>query len=191
MRRLAACIDRGLDLVQPEQEEIRRHVAVVAEVAALLDPANGQCTRREADFERILSRLAGGDGPIPAHMAAVMGSSCAGLFAGGDAADRVQDDLELERWFRLMKGHERRIHGRRHAGVRIVQEGPTLAPTLDAHAAHPEPFHVEDLFPYRGMREPECQRQAMSRRKIMRKARSKRSRPQLLAGLERRYLSHS
>ena len=191
MSRLAACIDRGRDLVRPEQEAIRRHVAVVAEVAATLDPANRPCPLREADFERLLSRLAGDDGPIPAHMAAVMGSFRAGLFAGGDAADRVQDNLELERWFRLMKGHERRIHGRRHAGVRIVQEGPTLAPTLDAHAAHPEPFHVEDLFPYRGMREPRCQRQAMGRRKIMRKARSKRSRPQLLAELERRYLDHS
>jgi hypothetical protein len=163
----------------------------VAEVAAALDPANRPCARREADFEGILSRLAGDDGPIPAHMAGVMRSFRAGLFAGGDAADRVQDNLELERWFRLMKGHERRIHGRRHAGVRIVQEGPTLAPTLDAHAAHPEPFHVEDLLPYRSARVPECQRQAIHRRKVMRKARSTKRRPQLLAELERRYLGLS
>lgn len=121
-------------------------------------------------------------------MAAVMRSFRAGLFTGGDAVDRVQDNLELERWFRLIKGHERRIHGRRHAGVRIVQEGPTLAPALDAHAAHPGPFHVEDLLPYHSARAPECQRQAMYRRKVMRKARSKKRRPQLLAELEHRYL---
>jgi hypothetical protein len=163
----------------------------VAEVAATLDPANGLGARRETDFEEVLDRLAGDDGPIPAHMAGVMGSFRAGLFAGGDAADWVQDNLELERWFRLMKGHERRIHGRRHAGVRIVLEGPTLAPTLDAHAAHPEPFHAEDLLPYHAARVPECQRQAMDRRKVMRKARSKKRRPQLLAELERRYLGLS
>ena len=73
----------------------------------------------------------------------------AGLFVGGDEVDRVQDNLDLERWFRLPKGHERRIHGHRHAGVRIVQEGPTLVLALDAHAAHPEPFGVEELLPYR------------------------------------------
>jgi hypothetical protein len=52
---------------------------------------------------------------------------CIGLFAGGDAWDQVQDNLDLERWSRLPKSHERRIHGRRHAGVRIVQEGPTMS----------------------------------------------------------------
>ena len=163
----------------------------MAEVAATLDPANGPCTHREAAFGEVLGRLAGDDGSIPAHMAGVMGSFRAGLFAGGDAADRVRDNLELERWFRLMKGHERRIHGRRHAGVRIVQEGPTLAPALDAHAAHPGPFQVEDLLPYHSAGVPECQRQAIHRRKIMRKARSKKRRPQLLAELERRYLGLS
>ena len=42
-----------------------------------------------------------------------------------------------------------------------------------------------------GRHAPECQRQAMDRRKIMRKARSKTKRPQLLAELERRYLACS
>jgi hypothetical protein len=188
---LAACIDRGLDLVRPEQEALRRHVEVVVEVAATLDPADGRCGRREDDFEELLGRLDGDDGPIPAHLAGVMRSFRPGLFAGGDAADRVRDNLDLERWFRLPKRHERRIHGRCHAGVRIVQEGPSLAPTLDAHAAHPEPFRVEDLFPYRSARVPAGQVQAMGRRKVMRKARSKKRRPLLLAELERRYLDYS
>jgi hypothetical protein len=46
---------------------------------------------------------------------------------------------------------------------------------------------VEDLLPYRTAEEPPCQRQALNRRKIMRKARSKKKRPKLLADLERRY----
>jgi hypothetical protein len=188
---LAACIDKGLDLVQPEQEAIRRHVATIGEVAATLDPAGGPSARRQADFDAILARLDGDGDPIHEQMAGLMRGFCAGLFAGGDAVDLVSDNLDLERWFRLPKGHERRIHGHRHAGVRIVQEGPTLMLALDAHASHPDPFDVEDLWPYRGAREPECQRQAMVRRKVMRKARSPTKRPELLADLERRYLAVS
>ena len=62
---------------------------------------------------------------------------------------------------------------------------------LDAHDAHSGSFQVEDLFEYRGASEPACQRHAMGRRKIMRKARSKTKRPKLLAELERQYLAAS
>lgn len=58
---------------------------------------------------------------------------------------------------------------------------------LDAHAAHPGPFTVDDLLPYRTAREPPSQTEARRRRTIMRKARSKKQRPLLLAELERRY----
>ena len=58
---------------------------------------------------------------------------------------------------------------------------------LDAHAFHPEPFTVDELLPYCLAQEPLCQRQALERRKIMRKARSQKNRPILLADLERRY----
>ena len=37
--------------------------------------------------------------------------------------EEIEDNLDLERWFRLPKSHERRIHGRRHAGIWIVQDG--------------------------------------------------------------------
>jgi hypothetical protein len=120
-------------------------------------------------------------------MAQVMTSFFAGLFVGEGKFEEVRDNLDLERWFRLPKSHERRIHGHRHAGIRIVLEGPTLVHALDAHAAHPEPFTVDDLLRHRGARAPQCQEQALSRRKIMRKARSKKKRPLLLADLERRY----
>jgi hypothetical protein len=178
-----------LNLVRVEQEKIRRHVEEVTKVDATLDPANGRCARRKRAFQKILLRLDTSGGPVPAHMARVMKSFRPGLFSGGDAADQFRDNLDLERWFRLPKGHERRIHGRSHAGVRIVQEGPTLALALDAHHTHPEPFAVDDLFLYRTAREPDCQFQAMCRRKIMRKARSKKRRPQLLAELEHRYFA--
>jgi hypothetical protein len=124
-------------------------------------------------------------------MACVMTSFVAGLFVGEGTFEAIRDNLDLERWFRLPKSHERRIHGHRHAGIRIVLEGPTLVHALDAHAAHPEPFRVDDLLPYRAAKEPRCQTEALNRRKIMRKARSKKQRPLLLADLERRYRESS
>src|SRR5438445_9075130 len=121
-------------------------------------------------------------------MGSVMASFEPGLFVEDEATDVPLDNLDLERWFKQPKGHERRIHGHRHAGVRIVQEGSTLLLALDAHLAHPEPFTGADVWPYRHCPAPACQRQALHRRKIMRRARSKKQRPVLLAELERRYL---
>jgi hypothetical protein len=87
------------------------------------------------------------------------------------------DNLDLERWFRNPKGHERRIHGHHHAGVRIVQEGPTLLLTLDAHREQPGPFSALELLPYRHAPPPQDQQEALRRRKVMRKARSKKNAP--------------
>src|SRR4051812_48602023 len=189
--RLAGCIARGLEAVQDEQETIRPYVADIAQVAATLEPGGGDRTQREAHSLELGAAFGSQDDPIHHHMAQLMNSFHPGLFQGPEEVNPVQDNLELERWFRLPKGHERRIHGHRHAGVRLVQEGPTMMLALDAHLAHPERFRTEDLLPYRGARVPESQRQAIHRRKIMREARSKTKRPQLLAELERRYLACS
>ena len=99
--------------------------------------------------------------------------------------------MDLERWFRLPKGHERRIHGHRHAGVRLVLEGATLMPVLDAHRDRTAPFTAADLFDYRQAKPPPEEQAALQRRKVMRKARSKKQRPLLLAELEQRYLDGS
>jgi hypothetical protein len=135
----------------------------------------------------LIDRFSRTGDPIHRQMVQVMTSFLAGLFVGEGTWEQIRDNLDLERWFRLPKGHERRIHGHRHAGIRIVLEGPTLVHALDAHAAHAGPFTSDDLLPYREAREPPCQAQALNRRKIMRKARSKKKRPLLLADLERRY----
>jgi hypothetical protein len=80
-----------------------------------------------------------------------------------------------------------RIHGRRHAGVRLVQEGATLLPVLDAHRGREQPFGVEELVGYRQAQPPPDQHEALRRRQVMRRARSKKKRGQLLAELEQRY----
>jgi hypothetical protein len=156
-------------------------------VAATLGPGTEDCTERQERFEELIERFEESEDPIRHHMAAVMLSFLEGLFVGEESFEGIVDNLELERWFRLPKGHERRIHGHRHAGIRLVLEGATLVHALNAHESHPGPFRVGDLIAYRTAREPTCQTEARDRRKIMRKARSKTKRPILLAELERRY----
>jgi hypothetical protein len=183
---LAGCIDSGLEEVQEQQEVIREYVAVIAEVAATLEPGAEDISERQERFEASIGRFEASEDPIRHGMAAVMLSFLDGLFVG-EECEAIRDNLDLERWFRLPKSHERRIHGHRHAGIRLVLEGATLVLALDAHAAHPGPFTAEDLLPYRTAREPRSQTEARDRRTIMRRARSKKRRPLLLAELERRY----
>lgn len=156
-------------------------------VHEVLQPEAGAAEERRAKFDEILDGFLRGGDSIRREMAGVMKRFEPGLFAGGDPAGLSDDNDDLERWFRLPKGHERRIHGRAHAGVRIVRDGPTLAPALDAHLAHPAPFTREDLMPYAQAAIPASERDAIHRRKIMRKARSKKQRPKLLAELEAAY----
>jgi hypothetical protein len=77
------------------------------------------------------------------------------------------------------------------AGVRIVREGATLVPALDAHLGHPKPFTREQLLPYAHAPLPEPQRAALHRHRIMRQARSAKRRPALLTQLESRYADSS
>ena len=175
LQRLAACIDRGVAEVREEHTVVRQHLQEIQRVAATLTPANGSATARQAQFTRLQEEFAGLDTPFYHHVAGVMASFTAGLFVGGDTLPCLQDNLDLERWFRKPKGHERHIHGHRHAGVRIVQEGPTLLLALDAHVTHPAPFTADDLGPYQDASAPPCQVEALQRRKMMRKARSKKN----------------
>ena len=176
-----------MNAVRDEQEAIREYVDDIKEVAATLETGGETCAARQEKFEELSDQFERTEDPIRHQMAKVMISFLAGLFVGEGKFEAIKDNLDLERWFRLPKSHERRIHGHRHAGIRIVIEGPTLVHALDAHHAHPAPFAAEDLLPYHNSREPPCQREARNRRTIMRKARSKKKRPLLLADLERRY----
>ena len=116
----------------------------MAQVDATLDPLNGPASERQTRFETLRDQFQASNDPIRQHMGKVMTSFLPGLFVGGDLPDFPHDNLDLERFFRLPKGHERHIHGHRHAGVRIVQEGPTLIPVLDAHLNRREPFTAAD-----------------------------------------------
>jgi len=187
LERLIGCIDKGRSLVVETQKQVAAYVETIRQVDATLDPASDGWTQRKRLYDAIGRELLSDEDPIRQQMGRVMASFKSGLFAGGGRAVLPRDNLDLERWFRLPKGHERRIHGRCHAGVRIVQEGATMLLALDAHRLHPQPFTEEELRPYRDATAPESQQEAIRRRKVMRTARSTTKRGTLLRTLEERY----
>jgi hypothetical protein len=188
LKRLAGCIDRGLEVSRDALEQVGLYAQDLQAVDDTLRPsATATGDEREARFSSLQQGWQSNTDPVHQHFAKMMSSFEPGLFVGGEAADFPVDNLDLERWFKGPKGHERRIHGHRHAGVRIVQQGPTLMLALDAHVHHDGPFTVGDLAPYGHARVPESQQQAVERGKIMRQARSRKQRSVLLADLEKRY----
>jgi hypothetical protein len=174
-------------LVVATQKRVADYVATIREVDRTLDPANGRCAKRKRLYGALERDLLTHEDSIRQQMGRVMASFKPGLFAGGGRGDWPRDNLDLERWFRLPKGHERRIHGRCHAGVRIVQEGATMMLALDAHRHHPQPFTEAELRPYREAEVPDSQKEVIHRRKVMRAARSTKKRAALLRKLEERY----
>ena len=192
MKRLAGCIDRGLEGAREALTQVGHYVQDLRTVEGILKP-NDEATgeEREAQFVSLWQEWEASVDPMHQQFAKVMSSFEPGLFVGGEVADFPEDNLDLERWFKRPKGHERRIHGRRHAGVRLVQQGPTLMLALDAHVHHNGPFTVDDLEPYRHSRVPASQQEAIERGQIMRKARSRKTRHVLLADLEKQYLNSS
>ena len=190
MNRLTGCIDRGLDVSRDALEHVGRYAQDLQAVDATLRPSDvGTAEERKAQFRSLQGAWQSSMDPVHQHFAKMMSSFEPGVFVGGEAADFPTDNVDLERWFKGPKGHERRIHGHRHAGVRIVRQGPTLMLALDAHVHHEEPLTVDDLTPYRLAGVPQSQQEAIERGKSRRKARSRKKRPELLADLEKRYLN--
>ena len=189
MNRLAGCIDRGLEVSRNALEQVGRYAQDLPAVDATLRPSDVVTAKeRQAQFLSLQEAWQSSLEPVHQHFAKMMSSFEPGVFVGSEAADFPTDNLDLERWFKGPKGHERRIHGHRHAGVRIVRQGPTLMLALDAHVHHEEPLTVDDLTPYRLAGVPQSQQEAIERGKSRRKARSRKKRPELLADLEKRYL---
>jgi hypothetical protein len=162
-------------------------VDVLREIDAALDPENGTSENREKLFIALAATLAARNDEVRVHMSKVMLSFEKGLFVGGDDPTLPRDNLELERFFRCPKGHERRIHGRSHAGVRLVHNGPVRIMALDAHLRHPHPFSAKELEPWRAAPPPPDILDCRHRAQIMRRARSSNRRPLLLNDLENRF----
>ena len=177
LQRLHQFIAKGVADQQQAFGRVRKYTDQVRQVMDLMNTTNdltvadreAQFTAKIVDFER------SPDDGIYSHLAKTMTSFQLGLFAGADVTSYPRDNLDLERWFRLPKSHERRIHGHHHAGIRIVRDGPTLIPTLDAHAHHPGVFTREDLSLFETATAPPSQLESRQRHGVMRKSRSKKN----------------
>ena len=190
MKRLAGCIDRGLAVSRDALAQVGLYAQDLQAVDGILGPsATATRAEREARFISLQQEWESSAAPVAQPFAKMMSGFAPGVFVGGETAEFPADNVDLERWFKGPKGHERRIHGHGHAGVRLVRQGPTLMLALDAHGHHDGPFTVDDLEPYGHARVPESQQQAVDRGKIMRQARSRKKRPVLLTDLEKRYLN--
>ena len=152
-----------------------------------LDPELGSMAKRKEKFEKLILRFTNSDSEIRKSVAGIMERFKPGLFVGNGFFEQVRDNQDLERFFKLPKSHERKIHGRRHAGIRIVVEGPTLLPTLNAHQFQEIPFKPSDLLPYSKAVPPKSQQESVERKKTMRKATSLKARKTLLDSLEKLY----
>ena len=140
LERLAGCIDKGRNLVVADAKASGSVCRNDSRSGCVVGPSDEPMRETKTDVRALERKLLADADPICQQMGRVMASFKPGLFAGGGRGDWPRDNLDLERWFRLPKGHERRIHGRCHAGVRIVQEGATMMLALDAHRHHPQPF---------------------------------------------------
>ncbi len=186
LRQLTGCIDRGIDPVSEALDATPGYVATLREMRDTLSPEKGKARARKRHFQRIRRKLERSKDPIELSIAGVMSRFEEGLFVGGQNVQGLQDNMDLERWFRIPKAHLRHVHGRQHAGFRVVVEGPSLLLALDAHHKHRRPFQEHELRPYLGVELSPEQLDAVERRKIMRRACSRESLPDLLTELERR-----
>ena len=175
--RLQGFIDRGVAEQQETFSRVRGYTDQVREVVQILTVEDGSTLGEQEPLfaAKIEEFQSFSEDKTFQAMAKVMASFQVGLFAGSDLTDYPHDNLDLERWFRLPKSHERRIHGHKHAGIRIVREGATLIPTLDAHAQHPGVFTEQDLVEFSTATTPASQLASQQRHGVMQKSRSKKS----------------
>jgi hypothetical protein len=170
------------------RQAIQKQVADVRLVAETLDPRSGSPAQRRRRFATVQRQFARSPVPTRQEMSEQMARRAPGLFVGGRAGKVPWDNLDPERYFRLPKGHARRIHGHKHAGVPLVRDGSTLLPALDAHRGHAGVFTASELLAYREHPVPVDQEQTRHRHQVMRRACSTKQRTKLLRELEQRCL---
>jgi hypothetical protein len=183
-----------------QRQDVLDDLVVLCAIATAVDAKAGPVATRQLTFDTLRATHAASPVAARQNLAALMGRWQGGLFvgeaayevavaAGQEHGPLVEDNYDLERFFRLPKGHARKIHGHAHAGIRLVQRGATLVHVLEIHATQPGLLSAEELWPFRHATEPAAQCVAVRRGTIMRRARSPKLRPLLLAELEKRGLT--
>jgi hypothetical protein len=179
LHRLRGYIQRGLAEYEKAMVPIGTALGQVLVVWALIHPESGKYQAYHAAFRQWAERSSQAEDSFTQHIGRIMTSFEAGLFCGGETLDLPEDNLDLERWIKGPKGHERHISGRQHVGLRIVAEAPTLLLAFDAHLSRSTPFTIDELLPYVNAEIPVSQQEAMTRHRMMRKARSKKTKHHL------------
>jgi hypothetical protein len=188
--RLAGGMDRGRAVSRDAVAPVGLYAQARQAVDGSLGPsATATRAERAAWCISLQQEWESSAAPVAQHFAKRMRGVAPGWFVGGETAEFPADNWALERWCKGPQGHARRSHGHCHAGVWIVRQGPTLRLALDAHGHHHGPCTVDALEPYGHARVPESQQQAVDRGKMMRQARSRKTRSVLLTDLEKRYLN--
>ena len=175
LERLHGYIQHGIARYAEDFCRIAAGMGILHLVWTLLHPRTGPRHDNRDMFQQVAEQALSHPEPLIQHIGQLMQSFETGLFCGDETLDVPEDNLDLERWIKGPKGHERRIHGRQHVGLRFVIEAPTFLPAFDAHLSRTAPFTVQELLPYVTADIPESQQQAVMRHRLMRKARSKKN----------------
>jgi hypothetical protein len=100
LKRLASCIDRGLDVSREVLEHVGLYAQDLQAVDATLRPSTTATgDEREARFIALQQAWQSSPDPVHQHFAKMMSSFKPGVFVGGEAADFPADNLDLERCF--------------------------------------------------------------------------------------------
>ncbi len=175
LKRLSTYVQRGLARYAEDFRRIAAGIGTLLIAWTLLHPKTGTRHSHRATFQQMARQALNNTDPLIQHIGQLMQSFEDGLFCGDETLEIPEDNLDLERWIKGPKGHERRIHGRQHVGLRLVIEAPTFLPAFDAHHSRTTPFTVQELLPYVTVEIPESQQCAVTRHQLMRKARSKKN----------------
>src|SRR5256885_25676 len=103
--------------------QVGHYVQALRAVDGILKPSDAATgEERETQFVSLWQEWEASVDPMHQQFATVMSRVAPGLCVGGAGAEWRADHVDLERWCKRPKGHERRMHGRRHAGVRLVPQ---------------------------------------------------------------------
>jgi len=108
LEKLQDCIEQGMAEYEKDKKKIEGLLEAVVQTEKLLSPDAGTSEARQKRFHALGLRLKKKSSKYK-EMGKLMLSFEKGLFSGGDSLDLPIDNLDLERWFKTPKGHQRRI----------------------------------------------------------------------------------
>ncbi|MCP4402106.1 MAG: hypothetical protein GY801_32990 [bacterium] len=110
LRRFYRYVQKGLVLYREASPRSADDLETITMVWETLDSTTGTVTERQTQFHQLRTQCATSSEPLKVAMSTVMKNCAPGLFVGSDDDELPGDNLDLERWIKGPKGHERHIH---------------------------------------------------------------------------------